>query len=75
MTRIPTDLGKLFAEQRVANARCDEWAAKAVRYRLAGDWRKAERAESRAFRCLQRMKQLKDRAQLFGTLGAINTTT
>jgi hypothetical protein len=72
--KLPANLGKISAAQRVVNARCDEWAAKAVRYRQEGDWRKAERAESRAFRCLQRMKQLKDRAQLFAALGAINTT-
>ncbi len=40
--------------------RCDAWAEKAMRYRQAGEWRKAERAEDRAFRCLTRMKRLAD---------------
>jgi hypothetical protein len=71
--KLPANPGKLVAEHTVANARCDEWAAKAVRYRLAGDWRRAERAEGRAFRCLQRMKQLKDRARLFDTLSTSAT--
>jgi hypothetical protein len=75
MTRkLPANLPKLFAEHMAEDARCYEWSAKAVRYREAGDWRRAERAEDRAFRCLQRMKQLKDRAQVYDTLTALNST-
>lgn len=41
--------------------RCDAWAAKAVRYREAGERRKAEHAEDRTYRYLTRMKRLADR--------------
>ncbi|MGH8228046.1 MAG: hypothetical protein ACREU3_09125 [Steroidobacteraceae bacterium] len=41
--------------------RCDAWAAKAVRYREAGEGRKAEHAEDRTYRYLTRMKRLADR--------------
>jgi hypothetical protein len=43
------------------NARCDVWAARAMRYRQAGELAKAERAEEQAVRCLQQIKRLKDR--------------
>ncbi len=51
---------KIYLEHRRASVRCDAWAEKAIRYRQAGEWRKAERAEDRAFRCLTRMKRLAD---------------
>ena len=51
---------KMYLEHRRASARCDAWAAKAIRYRRAGEWRKAERAEAWTFRCLTRMKRLAD---------------
>ena len=44
------------------NARCDQWAARAVHYRREGELRKAERAEERAFYYLRRMKLLMDRS-------------
>jgi hypothetical protein len=51
---------KLYCEHLRASARCDAWAEKAIRYRQSGEWRKAERAESRTFECLTRMKRLAD---------------
>jgi hypothetical protein len=51
---------KMYLEHRRASARCDAWAAKAIRYRRAGEWRKAERAEDWTFRWLTRMKRLAD---------------
>jgi hypothetical protein len=51
---------KLYLEHQRASVSCDVWTEKAIRYRQAGDWRKAERAEDRAFRCLTRMKRLAD---------------
>ncbi len=56
-------LEKLSAEQMRANARCDLWAERAVRYRRAGEVRKAERAEMQAVRCLQHLKRLNERSQ------------
>ncbi len=54
------NIRKIYLEHRRTSARCDEWAEKAIRYRQAGEWRKAERAEDRAFRCLTRLKRLTD---------------
>ena len=54
---------KLSAEQVRINARCDAWAERAMRYRQAGELRKAERAELYAVRCLQKIKRLEDRSR------------
>lgn len=51
----------LYIAHRRASLRCDAWAAKAVRYREAGERRKAEHAESRTYQYLTRMKRLADR--------------
>lgn len=60
---------KLYLAHRRASVSCDVWAEKAIRYRQAGDLRKAQQAEDRTFRCLTRMKRLADRWQLQGLLG------
>jgi hypothetical protein len=52
---------RIFQQHRRASIRCDAWAEKAMRYRAAGDVRRAERAEDRTYRCLTRMKRLADR--------------
>jgi hypothetical protein len=58
-----TSLEKLSAEQVRVNARCDAWAARAMRYRQAGELAKAERAELQAVRCLQQIKRLEERTR------------
>lgn len=55
---------RIALQHRRASVRCDAWAEKAMRYRLAGDLRRAEWAEDRTFRCLTRMKRLADRWRL-----------
>jgi hypothetical protein len=60
---------RIYLEHRRASVRCDRWAEKAMRYRQAGELRKAERAEDQAFRCLTRMKRLADRWHLLDALG------
>ncbi|MGH8260155.1 MAG: hypothetical protein ACREUG_10740 [Steroidobacteraceae bacterium] len=57
---------RIFQHHRRVSIRCDAWAEKAMRFRLAGDLRKAEWAEDRTFRCLTHMKRLADRWQLLG---------
>jgi hypothetical protein len=59
----PTPLEKLSAEQVRINARCDMWAARAMRYRRAGELARAERAELHAVRCLQQIKRLAERTR------------
>ena len=49
--------------------RCDAWAAKAMRYRQAGDVERAQRAEERTFSCLTRMKRLADALHVLGAAG------
>jgi len=49
--------------------RCDAWAAKAMRYRQAGDVERAQRAEERTFSCLTRMKRLADALHVLGAVG------
>jgi hypothetical protein len=61
---------RVFMEHRRTSIRCDAWAAKAMRYRQAGDVERAKRAEDRTFLCLTRMKRLSDTLRLLGTLGA-----
>jgi hypothetical protein len=60
---------KIFIEHRRTSIRCDAWAAKAIRYRQAGDVERAERAEERTFLCLTRMKRLADTLQVLGAIG------
>lgn len=60
---------KIFVEHRRASVRCDAWAAKAMRYRQAGDVERAERAEERTFLCLTRMKRLADTLRVLGAAG------
>lgn len=61
---------RIFQEHRRISLSCDAWAEKAIRYRRAGDLRRAEWAEDRTFRCLTRMKRLADRWHLPGVLRA-----
>lgn len=60
---------KIFIEHRRTSLRCDAWAAKAMRYRQAGDVERAKRAEERTFLCLTRMKRLTDALRTLGALG------
>lgn len=60
---------KIYLEHRRISLRCDAWAERAIRYRRAGEWRKAERAEDLAFRCLTRMKRLDDEWRGLSALG------
>ena len=60
---------RIFMEHRRTSIRCDAWAAKAMRYRQAGDVERAKRAEDRTFLCLTRMKRLADTLHLLGDLG------
>ena len=57
---------KMFIQHRRTSIRCDAWAAKAIRYRQAGDVERAERAEERTFNCLTRMKRLADALRIYG---------
>jgi hypothetical protein len=57
---------KIFLQHRRTSLRCDAWAAKAIRYRQAGDVERAERAEERTFNCLTRMKRLADAMRILG---------
>ncbi|HEY2590319.1 MAG TPA: hypothetical protein VGI35_01905 [Steroidobacteraceae bacterium] len=59
---------KVFIQHRRTSLRCDAWAAKAIRYRQAGDVERAERAEERTFLCLTRMKRLADSLRVLGAL-------
>ena len=61
---------KLYLEHRRTSARCDAWAEKAIRFRQAGELRKAAWAEDRAFRCLTRLKRLADRWNILQGLGS-----
>ncbi len=67
------NIRKFYSEHRRVSERCDAWAEKAIRYRQAGEWRKAERAEDRAFRCLTRMKRLADAWHGLSALGPAAT--
>jgi hypothetical protein len=70
MTSNPKNsIQKLYVEHRRTSARCDAWTEKAIRYRQAGELRKAEWAEDRAFQCLTRMKRLADRWDLLQSFG------
>lgn len=60
---------KIFMEHRRTSMRCDAWAAKAIRYRQAGDVERAKRAEDRTFSCLTRMKRLADALRVLGASG------
>jgi hypothetical protein len=68
--KLKNSIQKLSVEHCRTSARCDAWAEKAIRYREAGELRKAEWAESRAFQCLTRMKRLADRWDLLHGLGS-----
>ena len=72
-SKIKNSVQKLYLEHRRASALCDEWAEKAIRYRQAGELRKAERAEDRTFQCLARMKRLEQRWDILHGLGAAAT--
>jgi hypothetical protein len=63
----------LYLEHRRASARCDQWAEKAIRYRQAGEWRKAEQAENRTFQCLTRMRRLEERWDVLCGLESVAT--
>ncbi len=70
MTRkIMKNMERIYREHRRVSIRCDAWAAKAMRHRLAGEVQKAERAEERTFLCLTRMKRLTDALRMLGALG------
>jgi hypothetical protein len=71
--KLKNSVQDLYLQHRRASVRCDEWAEKAIRYRLAGEWRKAERAEVRTFQCLTRMKRLEERWNSLHGLGATAT--
>ena len=60
---------KIYIEHRRTSMRCDAWAAKAIRYRQAGDVERAKRAEDRTFSCLTRMKRLADALRVLGAIG------
>lgn len=64
---------KIFREHHRTSIRCDAWAAKAMRYRQAGDVERAKRAEERTFLCLTRMKRLADSLRVLGALGSSAT--
>ena len=67
------NIKKIYLEHQRVSVRCDEWAERAIRYRRAGEWRKAEQAEDRAFRCLTRMKRLADEWRVLNALEAAVT--
>jgi hypothetical protein len=67
---LTVSLERLADEHVKASARCYEWAERAMRYRRSGELRRAERAEDRAVRCLQKMKRIEDRSRLLRDLGA-----
>jgi hypothetical protein len=66
-------IDKIFMEHCRASIRCDTWAARAMRYRQAGDVERAQRAEERTFLCLTRMKRLADTLRVLGALGPTAT--
>ncbi|HUN75969.1 MAG TPA: hypothetical protein VMU40_15735 [Steroidobacteraceae bacterium] len=69
-SKLKNSIQKLYIQHRRTSAQFDTWAEKAIRYREAGELRKAERAETRAFQCLTRMKRLADRWDLLQGLGS-----
>lgn len=71
--KLKNSVQKLYFEHRRASTRCDEWAERAIRYRRAGQVRKAERAEGRTFQCLTRMRRLEERWDILHGLGATAT--
>ncbi len=59
--KLKNSVENIYFQHRRTRMRCDVWAEKAIRYRQAGELRKAERAEDRTFQCLTRMKRLEER--------------
>jgi hypothetical protein len=60
-SKVKNSIEKLHLQHHRTSVQCDAWAEKAIRYREAGELRKAAWAEDRAFQCLTRMKRLADR--------------
>jgi hypothetical protein len=69
-SKLRNSVQKLYLEHHRTSVQCDAWAEKAIRYREAGELRKATWAEDRAFQCLTRMKRLADRWDLLRGRGS-----
>lgn len=61
MTRkFPKRLQELLPAHLNEIALCHEWTRKAIRHRRDGETSKAERAEQRVIRCMQRIRLLEE---------------